>query len=264
MPRVSRVVAVEDPEPTSVPGDGLRAHWYEPARENTRNGRGIICLPIQGGDYEISTLFAEYFSSLGYHTLRFERRAEWLDPNLPIEQLAALVPRFVSDVSRVIDEWLSLDGAPDATELGLFGVSMGAMTGTMVAANDERIRARVFCIGGGGLDDILLAGRDTELDEWRDAVSESLGGRDAFNELARKSVGSIDLLGSASRLTPEQTLFVGARFDRVVPWSASVRLWEAMHRPRRVVLPTGHYSAVVALPWIKWASRRHFDGWLAP
>jgi pimeloyl-ACP methyl ester carboxylesterase len=262
VPGLSTPIEVEDPEPTSIPGNGLRAHWYKPGRENARTQRGIVCLPIQGGDYEISTLFARYFASLGYHTLRFERRAEWLDPDLPVQELASLVPRFVADVSRVLDAWLARDGAPPAAGLGLFGVSMGAMTGTMVAASDDRIQAQIFCIGGGGLDEILIRGRDAELDEWRDRVSTSLGGRAEFERVARESVGSIDLLGSASRISPERTLFVGARFDRVVPWSASVRLWEALHRPRRIVLPTGHYSAVVALPWIKRASKRHFDRWL--
>jgi pimeloyl-ACP methyl ester carboxylesterase len=260
---MTRVVSVEDLEPTSIPGSGLRAHWYEPDVRNPRNQRGIVCLPIQGGDYEISTLFARAFASMGYHTLRFERRAEWLDPDLPIEKLAALVPRFVADVSRVLDAWLDLDGSPAPDALGLFGVSMGAMTGTMVAAADSRIRATVLCIGGGGLDDILIHGRDEELDAWRDTVMASLGGRDAFEQRALESVGSIDILGAAGRVSPERTLFVSARFDRVVPWSASVRLWEALRRPKRHILPTGHYSSVIALPWIKWAARRHFDRWLA-
>lgn len=260
---MTRVIAVRDEELTDIPGSGLRAHWHLPDQQNARNGWGIVCLPIQGGDYEISTLFARYFASLGYHVLRFERRTEWLDPELPLELLAQLVPRFVSDVSRLIDGWLFDKEAPNAEAIGLFGVSMGAITGTMVAANDPRVRAAVFCIGGGGLDDILVHGRDTELDEWRDAVSASLGGRSAFDRLAREFVGSIDLLGAAEKIDESRALFVGARFDRVVPWSASVRLWKAMGRPRRAILPTGHYSAVVALPWIKWAARRHFDRLLA-
>ena len=259
MSGLTRVLAVRDAEPSEVPGNGVRAHWHLPDEANARNGHGIVCLPIQGGDYEISTLFARYFASLGYHALRLERRAEWLDPEIPLEALAKLVPRFVGDVSRILDAWLGDPEAPNGDRLGLFGVSMGAMTGTMVAANDPRIDAAVLCIGGGGLEDILVHGRDTELDEWRDTVSAALGGRDAFNELARASVGEIDLLGSAERLDPDRTLFVGARFDRVVPWSASVRLWKALHRPRRAILPTGHYSAVVALPWIKRAARLHFD-----
>lgn len=216
-----------------------------------------MLLPIQGGDYEVSTLFAEYFAKKGYHTLRFERRAEWLDPSVPLEVLASLVPRFVADVRRTIDVWLDHADAPE--RIGLFGVSMGAITGTMVSAADPRIDATILCIGGGGLSDILVHGRDEELDAWRDAMSEQLGGRAAFDEAARLHVDAIDVLGAAKDVDTETTFFIGARFDKVVPWFASTNLWKALGEPRRSVLPTGHYSAVVAVPWIKSAALRWFD-----
>lgn len=254
---MSELISVADSAPTDVPGSGLRAHWFRPTRASARNGAGVVCLPIQGGDYEVSTLFAEYFAGLGYHTLRFERRAEWLDPDLPLDVLARLVPRFVADVSRVLDEWLGRDDAPD--RIGLFGVSMGAMTGTLLAAADPRVGPVTLCIGGANLDDVLVEGNDTELNEWRDELSRRLGSREAFNAAARELVGAIDLVEAARTVDPERVLFVGARFDRVVPWSASVRLWEALRRPKRIVLPTGHYSAVVGVPWIKRSARLHFD-----
>ncbi len=254
---MSEVVSVSDLTETDIPGSGLRAHWLRPKRESARNAQGIVCLPIQGGDYEVSTLFAEYFAKQGYHVLRFERRAEWLDPSIALPVLAQLVPRFVQDVSRVLDEWLSRKGAPSA--LGLFGVSMGAMTGTLLTAAEPRIGPVVLCIGGANLEDILVEGRDTELNEWREALSAKLGSREAFNEEARAAVGAIDLTAAAASIDPSRALFVAARFDRVVPWSASVRLWEALRRPRRITLPTGHYSAVMGVPLIKSAARKHFD-----
>lgn len=260
MKPTSTPIIVRDETPSSIPGDGVTAHWYRPTREHARNACGIVCLPIQGGDYEVSTLFAETFTKRGFHTLRLERRAEWLDPEVPLDTLAQLVPRFVSDIGRAIDAWLDRDGAP--TTIGLFGVSMGAMTGTLLAAADGRIQAQTLCIGGGELADILRDGRDTELDAWRDAITDSLGGPEAFDQAVAQHVTGIGVLDAAKQLDPDRTLFIGARFDQVVPWSASVRLWDAIGKPKRITLPTGHYSAVVGVPWIKFAATRHFDRWL--
>lgn len=257
MPLESERIVVEDPAPLDIPGTGVVAHWYRPQRVHARNAVGIVVLPIQGGDYEVSTLFAEAFAKRGFHTLRFERRYEWLDPSVPLDVLARLVPQYVADIRRGIDLWLERADAPQ--RLGLFGVSMGAITGTLLAAADPRLRATVLCIGGGGLGDILVHGRDEELDAWRLAVAEELGGPEAFVDAARGLAEHVDVLGQAPRVPTDSTFFIAARFDRVVPWFASRQLWQALGRPRRTILPTGHYSAVVAVPWIKHAAARWFD-----
>lgn len=255
-------IEVVDEEPLDIPGTGIVAHWYHPAKPGPRNGRGVVVLPIQGGDYEVSTMFAEYFASRGYHALRFERRAEWLDPSVPLDKLKRLVPQFVADIRKGMDVWLASEGAPAADRVGLFGVSMGAMTGTLVAAADPRIARSVFCIGGGDLADILVDGRDEELDAWRAAVTAQLGGPEAFAQAARLHVGEVDILGAARSIDAGSNLFIAARFDRVVPWKASLKLWEAIGQPKRMVLPTGHYSAVVAVPIIKSAALRWLDAGL--
>lgn len=253
-------IALSDETPSKVPGDGSVAHWYRPTVPHpTRNARGIVCLPIQGGDYQVSTLFAEYFSRQGYHTLRFERRAEWLDSEVDLATLAELVPHFVSDIRRTLDHWLTLPDAPAASELGLFGVSMGAMTGTLLAASDERFGATVLCIGGGELSDILLEGSDGELNVWRDILVQRLGGREAFEREVRARVQPIGVLHAAEAVDTARTLFIAARFDRVVPWSASKRLWKALGEPKRITLPTGHYSAALGVPLIKRVATRWFD-----
>jgi pimeloyl-ACP methyl ester carboxylesterase len=253
---------VRDESPIDIPGDGLVAHWYRPGHEGPRASRGVLILPIQGGDYEISTAFAEFFASQGYHALRVERRAEWLNPTVSFEVMTRLVPQFVSDIRKMLDHWLAQDGAPDGERVGLFGVSMGTMTGVLLAATEPRIHRAVYCIGGGELSDIIIDGRDKELDAWRDDMVQQLGGRESFDRLAREQVRQLDILGHAGRIDTSRVLYVAARFDRVVPWSASVRLWEALGKPKRRVVPTGHYSAILALPLIKrWSTAWLDAGW---
>ena len=247
-----------DPAPR-FNGGSVDMVWHRPRTETTRGQYAILCLPIQGGDYEVSTRFARHFASRGFHALRFERRAEWLDASRPLDELAALVEQFVKDVELGVSQWLALTDNP-VTRIGLFGVSMGAKIGTLVTANDPRIEGAVLCIGGADLEEVLLTGRDGELDQYREALLAAPGETLAtLREKLINALSSVRLTEQAPRCVPRPLLMFAARFDRVVPWSASVRLHQALDRPPRVTLPCGHYSAALFIPLIQWRSVRFFD-----
>ena len=247
-----------DPEPTFGEG-GVTMHWHVGAPHPARNRVGILSLPIQGGDYDVSTHFATYFAGKGFQVLRFERRAEWLDATRPVEELAQLALQYRRDVSRGIDQWLEMEDVA-VERLGLMGVSMGAMVGAGVAGTDPRIEAVVLCIGGGDMADVLMHGRDDELDQYRLDLAARLDVEtDALAPLFSEALDPVDSTVHARNIASERTLFFGARFDRVVPWRNNVLLWEALGRPRRWTLPCGHYSGVLFVPLIRWLAARHFD-----
>ena len=237
-------------------------HWHYAKAHRTRNTSGIVSLPIQGGDYEVSTHFANHFARKGFHVLRFERRAEWLDASRSIEDLGRLAIQYRRDVIRGVDQWLTQPN--NAVErLGLMGVSMGAMMGAAIAGTDPRIEASVLAIGGGDMADVIMHGRDTELDLFRGELAKRLGVSEAaLLPRFKEALDPIDGTVYAPSVTPERTLFFGARFDRVVPWRNNRLLWDALSRPKRWVLPCGHYSAVAFVPLIRWLATRHFDRWL--
>ena len=74
-----------------------------------------------------------------------------------------------------------------------------------------------------------------------------------------EALSPVDPEHEAGGMDATTTLFIEARFDRVVRWRESLALWRAIGRPRRVTLPCGHYSAAVFVPWIRWLARRWFD-----
>ncbi|MCB9727638.1 MAG: hypothetical protein H6744_16845 [Deltaproteobacteria bacterium] len=241
-----------------LPTGGVTAWWYRPERPGPRARAGVVVLPIQGGDYEVSTHFAEAFARMGYHALRFERRAEWLEPERPLDELVLLLRQYRQDVRDGMTEWLARPGGPE--RLGLFGVSMGAGVGAAVAGVDSRLRASVLCIGGSGLARVLMETEDTDIRAYRDALAARLG--QDLPTLARtlgEALSPVDPEHEAGGMDATTTLFIAARFDRVVRWRESLALWRAIGRPRRVTLPCGHYSAAVFVPWIRWLARRWFD-----
>lgn len=260
-PAPRALLLTDDPEPIRAVAP-LKMHWHPPTpgRPEARARCAILCLPIQGGDYDVSTYFACFFASLGFHALRFERREEWLDASRTIPEMGHLAQQYVRDIQRGTDQWLAMPEVPDL-RLGLFGVSMGAKMGTVVsAALGDRLHARVLCIGGADMADVLMRGRDEEIDRFRaDMLARLQVEPDELRRRFAEVLDPIDAALHAPHVDTDTTLFVAARFDRVVPWSNSVRLWQALGRPKRVILPTGHYSAALFIPWIRSLSRRWFD-----
>lgn len=257
-----RTFRLPDPPGVDVPGDGITCHWHPSARPGPRAAHGIVVLPILAGDYAVSTTFARAFASAGYQCLRFERRAEWLDAGRDPEILGPLMDRFVDDVRRGIARWTATGGP--AAPLGLFGVSMGAITGTVVAAREPAIGPAVLCLGGGPLARVLATARDTEFDRFRADLSARLG--DWHDELVprfARAMAGRDPVELAGRLDPARVLFVGTAFDRVVRPACQRNLWQALGRPRRVTLPSGHYAAALFIPWIRHLALRWFDRHLA-
>jgi len=255
-------IRIKDEPDCLFPADGVTAHWYHPDNDGPRSKRGIVVLPIQGGEYEVSTLFAESFAKKGYQVLRFERRAEWLEADRDVAALGPLALQYRRDILRGIKVWLSA-GPGSPKRLGLFGVSMGAMTGVGVAAREPRIETSVFCIGGANLADILMTANDEEVNQYRKDLAARLGvSEPELRPMLAAALDPYDSARDASKVAANRTLFIAARFDAVVRWRNSVRLWEALGRPKRVVLPTGHYSAVVFVPYIRIAARRWFDSFL--
>lgn len=282
----AEVIRLDDAPGAEGEGGGITAHWYRPRSSDEAPGTisdgcvsptsatisggrlsersaararvGIVVLPIQGGDYEVSTHFAEAFAAMGYHALRFERRAEWLVAERPLEAMTALLQRYRQDVRDGMTEWLARPGGPE--RLGLFGVSMGAGVGAGVAGVDSRIDASVLCLGGSGLARVLMETADTEIRAYRDALAARLGqDLPTLSETLHAALSPLDPEHDGRGMNPATTLFVTARFDRVVRWREGLALWDAIGRPQRVILPCGHYSAAVFVPWIRWLARRWFD-----
>jgi hypothetical protein len=54
-------------------------------------------------------------------------------------------------------------------------------------------------------------------------------------------------------------LLVSARFDRVIAPERTRALWQAMGRPRWLVVPTGHYQLVPYFWWAVGQGADHLD-----
>lgn len=227
----------------------------------------VVVLPILGGDYSETDYFARGLARRGIATLRFDRKADILDPEGDFQLAARRIRNTVVDVRRGID--LLASGSSLARQpmkfsrVGLLGISLGSMIGNLIAAYDTRIDATALVLTGGDFAEVLDHARDEVEVKAFLAGLESRGyDPDRIRHEAHWYLDPVDPLRHAASLDPSTTLLVQGRFDPIVPFEVGTRLWEAAHRPERVVLPTGHYSAVLFLPYIEGLIDDHFENHL--
>jgi dienelactone hydrolase len=244
------------PVEARLPGSGTAAWCFRPRGEP---GAGLLMLPVTAGDYEVERGLARWLAGRGFTTLLVGRRAEWLAPGRMPAEIAAQAAGAHEDARLGID-WLLGPGGIDPRRLGLVGISLGAYLGSVVAGTDPRVRASVLLLGGADLAEALLTADDGFIHDWRASVASRLGVRPAdLGPVLRAAIDPVDNRAPAAGIDPATTLMVFAAFDRVVIPRLGRLLWEAAHRPRRLLLPCGHYSAALFLPVIRLATAQWLD-----
>lgn len=255
-----------EPEVCLFPANGLRAHHYRPLEPGPRAQAGVVVLPITGGDYGPSAMFAEALAKAGFTVLRLERRAEWLftlgdgvgDAREPAH-IARLGQQYLADIQTAI-AWFRKRGGVDPARVGVLGISLGAMFARMAMAADPTLAAGVLLIGGANLPEILTTARDREVEQYRTALLARHGtSLDELAERAAREIEPLEALTRAGHPDPERLMLVTARFDAVITRQYGDQLWRELDRPRRHLIPTGHYSAVVWVPFIKRWARKWFN-----
>ncbi len=242
-----------------VDGEPGRAHLLLPSGPGPH--AAVLVFPILGGSHVVSEALAKALANRGYAVLRVERRRlfaardeeEVGDFAVPARRLR----QALLDGRRLLD-WLETRPEIDATRLAVAGVSVGGIMAATLMGLDERIRAGVFLMAGGGLPELLYESTERPLRRFRERVFESTGdtSREGFVRRARVHTESLDPLRYADRIAPERVVLVSGRFDRVVPSARTEALWEALGRPRWIRLPAGHYQFV---PFFWWSIGRGAD-----
>lgn len=229
--------------------------WFRPVAPGPRPV--ILLLPVSGGHFEIENLFARYFADQGYAAVLVRRDESYSNGQL----LAAVDPilrRSVVDGRRVVD-WIGTRPELDPDRIGLFGISLGGIEATVLAALEPRIGAAVIGLAGGDLPQILVtsehAGLARDRREWMDATGRDAAAAEAY---LRRTLAH-EPLQYAAYGDPRRVLMILARFDRAIPYRNGVRLRAALGDPETITLPTGHYTAALAIPWLRPAVLEFFE-----
>lgn len=236
----------------------LRAVYFQPnPRKNHPKTPAIVILPIMGGKtYPLEEIFATSFARAGYACI-IPHRPNIKDEIKNLEDIDPLLQHSSYDVSRAID-WLETQPSIDSKRIGLFGISLGAIRGTLVMAMDKRIRAGVLGLGGGDLPYILTHSSEKRLVAARDKILARNNLTLEEGEARLRESITYDPIALAPSVDPERVMMVIAAWDTVIPPKKSWELRRKLGNPEAIELWSGHYTSVIHIPYLRQACCRFF------
>ena len=163
----------------------------------------------------------------------------------------------VGHFTEAID-WIETREELDASRIGVFGISMGAIKGALISALDERVGASVLALAGGDIPYLLTYSDEPGIARRRDGYLQEhhLTLAELQEELDRKI--TCDPIHYAEYIDAEKVLMVLAFFDQTVPLEKGRELKEKMGNPETIYLFSGHYSSVLFKNYIKYKARKFF------
>lgn len=226
----------------------------------------ILLLPGIWGDRIISG-FAQELVAKGFVCLQFssQRYLTGLrSAAARLDTLAALIQQQVVEAAQLVD-WLSRQPSVDPKRIGLLGISLGAIVGTLLTEANQEITAAAYLLGGGNLPEIMISPQGYVKGRIRDRIMLENGwNAEEFKRQAVSALKPVDPLTYAGRLDAARILMVNGRFDKVIPYPNAKELWEALGQPDWIVLPAGHYTASFFDRYIRYRVAQHFLKQLVP
>lgn len=211
----------------------------------------LILAPILAGavdNYLACRVFARWACAEGFSAFFVHQDEDVLTVDRDALRLEELARDNIKDNIRALDLLL---GRPDVDpgRLGSLGISMGAIKNVVLAAVEPRLRANVFCLGGGNLPEIFGSSRERR-------VVRYVSSRLAWDGIALGDLQSeVDTflrsepLRWASSIAPERSLVFLGTLDDKVPYPQGLELWESLGEPQAYFFPLGHYTGMLAAPF---------------
>lgn len=227
--------------------------YYRPV--GTNRPPVVLVLPIIGGGYPLERHFCSYFARQGLAAVLVRRDRLKTPDNLG--EIDGMLRQAAVDSRQALD-WVETRPELDSERIGAFGVSMGGIRAAFLTPLDPRIRASIIGLAGGDLPYILAYSCEPGLSRRRRVyLKQHAITLEQFRE-GLKPIMVCDPLKVAPAIDPTKILLVLGICDTAVPSKKGFELRKAMGKPETIILPTGHYTALLYLPYIKASCTRFF------
>ena len=235
-----------------------RIELYEPKGLSVGEKRpAIIISPILGGNMIVDG-FAKYYAKHGFITAIVHRKEISWNQGEGFEQIEDYLRTSIIRIRQGLDWMLSHENV-DKERIGALGISYGAILHSILAALDNRVKYHVLAMPAAPLSDVIIKCGDPAIKKIIPPVLKQFD--ITINELHNHLQNSIvtDPILMNEGVRPDQMSFYIAIFDRVVGTRKSFQLWRAFGKPHLEILPFGHYGGILALPILKYQTRRIFE-----
>jgi dienelactone hydrolase len=217
--------------------------------ERTKPVPFVDILPILAGGESLLRDLGMDLAESGFASGTLERPGRTLRDHESIEQIGETWTAVVRHDRAFLDWALARPGI-DGRSAGCVGLSLGGMLAVVLTAVEPRVRWSAICIAGADLPDILLHSNEVRVLRWgKERLAEEGGSPRGLQAALRERLG-VEPAHYAASIDPEKILFVRAAFDHTMPGRNTALLWECLGRPKRITLPTEHYTSALFLPWV--------------
>ena len=238
-------VTFPSPVVTPFPANNtVHCEYFQPRRAGKRPA--VIVLHILGGDFPLSRLFCNRLAQQGVAALFVKmpyygpRRGEGISRRMisvnPDETVEGMT-QAVLDIRRAT-AWLAARDEVDADQIGIFGISLGGITGALAATAEPRIQNVCLLLAGGDLKSLDFD--SPELRKVRGELPKNLGDPATLV----KKLAVIDPVTYATGARGKRILMLNADRDEVIPRVCTEALYKAFGEPEIVWYSGTHYSVI--------------------
>ncbi len=240
-----RLSQVTFPSPVVTPhevNNTVHCEYFRPAAEGKYPG--VIVLHILGGDFDLCRLMGRTLAHHGVCALfvKMPYYGERRPPGLPARMISVDPKQSVAGMTQAVLDirrataWLGQQSEVDPRQLGVFGISLGAITGALAAECEPRLQ-NVFLVMAGG--DIGRVGANSPYAAA--AQKKWLEGGGTLEGLV-EALRPIDPATYGKNLHGRRVTMVNARYDEIIPRECTLSLWKAAGEPEIIWHDCGHYS----------------------
>lgn len=180
-----------------------------------------------------------FYADAGFATFaidgiyRGERKVEdkdILDPDT--EVTLNNMKQQIMDIMRGFD-FLATQKDIDMNRLGYLGISMGAFTGAVATANDERVKAVVLALAGGNLAKFFKESTYDDVKMITEGIQKKNLTETQLKALMEK-MKLVDPLEHAAKFKGRHVLMLNGKKDTVVPKACAEALYNAIPDPKEI------------------------------
>lgn len=224
----------------------ITGFFYEPLDPVTVKRAGAVVLHHLGGEMTAEEMLgktlaengiASVFMYFPYYQKRWNGKGS--APGILTEDMSHSLPacrQAVLDIHRCGD-WLAQRPDVDPARLGITGISLGAIIGSLAGGVDPSFAKLALVLAGGNMAEIVLR----QLGE--EKLAARLKEQGATLEQLREALIPIEPLTFAHRVNPNNVLMLNATDDEIIPKDCTKMLWKEFGKPKIKWYKGGHYSA---------------------
>lgn len=233
------------PSPIETPHENnntVHCEYFRPLAPGKHPG--VIVLHILGGDFELSRLCCRQFAMNGVASLfvKLPYYGPRAQPGVKREMISASPQETVEGFTQAVVDirrgaaWLAAQEEVDSDDVGIMGISLGGITGSLAFTAEPRFEKAFIMLAGGDVAQIGLNSPEAAalLGNWK-----SQGGTEASLVEMLKPVDPVTYGKNAHG---RKVIMYNATQDEIIPRACTDSLWKSFGEPEIHWVEAGHYS----------------------